>query len=83
MGPGKANTGGAASNYAFLSFLHGPRSCIGQVFAKAELACLLAAVVGSFAFELKSPDAPLEVREGATIAPKDGVLAKFTPVEGW
>jgi cytochrome P450 len=83
MGPGKANTGGAASNYAFLSFLHGPRSCIGQVFAKAELACLLAAVVGSFEFELEYPDAPLEVREGATIAPKDGVLAKFTPLEGW
>ncbi|KAE8131093.1 putative cytochrome P450 monooxygenase [Aspergillus pseudotamarii] len=83
MGPGKANTGGATSNYAFLSFLHGPRSCIGQGFAKAELACLLAAVVGSFSFELRYPDAPLEVREGATIAPKDGVLAKFTPLEGW
>ncbi|GFF34800.1 hypothetical protein IFM58399_03997 [Aspergillus lentulus] len=83
MGPGRANTGGASSNYAFLSFLHGPRSCIGQGFAKAELACLLAAVVGSFEFELKYPDAPLEVREGATIAPKDGVLAKFTPLEGW
>ncbi|KAF7171586.1 hypothetical protein CNMCM5623_003955 [Aspergillus felis] len=83
MGPGKANTGGATSNYTFLSFLHGPRSCIGQGFAKAELACLLAAVVGSFEFELKYPDAPLEVREGATIAPKDGVLAKFTSLEGW
>ncbi|RHZ55811.1 cytochrome P450 monooxygenase sphH [Aspergillus thermomutatus] len=83
MGPGMANTGGATKNYAFLSFLHGPRSCIGQGFAKAELACLLAAVVGSFEFELKYPNAPLEVREGATIVPKDGVFAKFTPLEGW
>ncbi|DAA74761.1 TPA_exp: putative Cytochrome P450 monooxygenase [Trichophyton benhamiae CBS 112371] len=83
MGPGKANKGGATSNYAFLSFLHGPRSCIGQGFAKSELACLLAAVVGSFEFELKYPNAKLEVREQATISPRDGVLAKFTPLEGW
>ncbi|EAW13632.1 cytochrome P450 monooxygenase sphH [Aspergillus clavatus NRRL 1] len=83
MAPGMANTGGASSNYAFLSFLHGPRSCIGQGFAKAELACLLAALVGSFEFELRDPAAPLEVREGATIAPRDGVLARFTPLDGW
>ncbi|KAJ5387872.1 hypothetical protein N7509_010413 [Penicillium cosmopolitanum] len=83
MGEGKANNGGATSNYAFLTFIHGPRSCIGQGFAKAELACLLAAVVGRFQFELKDPDAKLELMEGATVSPKDGVIAKFTPVEGW
>ena len=54
MGPGKANSGGAESNYAFLTFLHGPRSCIGQAFAKAEFACLVAAVVGRF--EIKNAD---------------------------
>lgn len=47
-----AAVGGASSNYALLSFLHGPRSCIGQSFAKAEFACLLAAWVGRFEFEL-------------------------------
>lgn len=83
MGPGKTNTGGANSNYAFLTFLHGPRSCIGQGFAKSELACLLAATVGRFHMELKYPDKKLELREGATVSPKDGVLAKFTPLEGW
>jgi cytochrome P450 len=83
MGPGKANTGGATSNYALMTFLHGPRSCIGQGFAKAELACLLAATVGRFHMELKYPDRPLELREGATVAPKDGVVAKLTPLEGW
>ncbi|RDA95936.1 hypothetical protein CP533_5897 [Ophiocordyceps camponoti-saundersi (nom. inval.)] len=31
------------SNYGFLTFLHGPRSCIGAGFARAELACLVAA----------------------------------------
>ncbi|KAJ5506486.1 Cytochrome P450 [Penicillium expansum] len=83
MGPGKANTGGAVNNYAFLTFLHGPRACIGQGFAKAELACLLAATVGRFHIELKLPDAKLEIREGATVSPKDGVLALLTPLEGW
>jgi hypothetical protein len=33
--------------------------------------------------ELKYPDAKLELREGATVSPKDGVLAKFTLLEGW
>lgn len=83
MGPGKVNTGGANSHYAFLTFLAGPRSCIGQGFAKSELACLLAATVGRFKMELKYPDKKLEIREGATVSPKDGVLAKFTPLEGW
>jgi cytochrome P450 len=83
MGPGKANTGGATSNYAFLSFLHGPRACIGQGFSKAELACLLAVLVGSFKFELKYPNAKLELKLGATCAPKDGVQAIFTPLDGW
>ncbi|KAK2616257.1 hypothetical protein QQS21_000892 [Conoideocrella luteorostrata] len=47
-----ASSGGATSNYAFLSFSHGPRSCIGQSFARGELACFLAAWVGRFRFEL-------------------------------
>ncbi|RAK73074.1 cytochrome P450 [Aspergillus fijiensis CBS 313.89] len=83
LGPGMANTGGATSNYAFLTFLHGPRSCIGQGFAKSELACMLAAFVGRFKFELENPDAELELREGATVSPRDGVRVRLTPLKGW
>ncbi|KAJ5347212.1 hypothetical protein MYU51_004437 [Penicillium brevicompactum] len=83
MGPGKANTGGATSNYAFLTFLHGPRSCIGQGFAKAELACMVATMVGRYHIELKFPNAKLEVREGATVCPRDGVITLMTKLEGW
>ncbi|KAE8354510.1 cytochrome P450 [Aspergillus coremiiformis] len=83
LGPGRAKSGGANSNYANLTFLHGPRSCIGQGFAKAELACMVAVTVGKYQMELKDPNAKLEVRQQATVCPKDGVLAKFTPVEGW
>jgi len=47
MGSGKANTGGADSDYAFLTFLQGPRRRIGQSFAKGEFVCLLDDWVGA------------------------------------
>lgn len=50
------NSGGAESNYANLTFLHGPRSCIGHSFAVAELRCLAAVFVGRFEFEMANPD---------------------------
>ena len=43
------NTGGAESNFAQMTFLHGPRSCIGQGFAVGEFKCLIAAWVWGFA----------------------------------
>ena len=101
MGPGRANTGGADSNYSFLTFLHGkigadvkhgifmlmlllgPRSCIGQAFAKAEFACLLAAVVGRFEMELSNKDAVIEIETGITSRPKGGLPLRMTVLEGW
>ena len=83
MGPGRENTGGSTSNYAFMTFIHGPRSCLGKGFSIAELKCLVALMVGKFEMELKYPDAPLELRIGMTNAPKDGVLAKMKVLEGW
>ena len=41
----------AENHYAFLSFLSGPRSCIGASFAKAEIKFMLMAMIGSFEFE--------------------------------
>lgn len=83
MGPGRANTGGAESNYAMMTFLHGPRSCIGQSFAKAEFACLLAAFVGTFEFEMSDPDEVIEIKGGVTAKPKNGLHIKLKVVEGW
>jgi cytochrome P450 len=83
MGPGRANTGGAESNYAMLTFLHGPRSCIGQNFAKAEFACLLAAFVGNFEFEMRDPNEEIEIKGGVTARPKNGMHIKLKVVEGW
>ncbi|KAI9702925.1 MAG: hypothetical protein M1836_008139 [Candelina mexicana] len=83
MGPGKANSGGAESNYSFMTFLHGPRSCIGQAFAKAEFACLVAAVVGRFEMELEDRDFVPDIQGGVTARPKGGLKVKMTPLEGW
>ena len=83
IGPGRANSGGADSNYAFLTFIHGPRSCIGQTFSKSELACLVATMVGRFQFELKDPNAVLEYNRGVTARPKDGVQARTKILDGW
>ncbi|KAI1650579.1 cytochrome P450 [Daldinia loculata] len=83
----KAASGGATSNYAFLSFLHGPRSCIGLSFAKAEFACLLASWVGRFEFSLKNKEEEdernIEIRGGITARPVRGMQVYATIVDGW
>ena len=51
-------TGGACTNFASLTFLHGPRACIGRDFAKAELRCAVAALIGSFEMSLTTDVEP-------------------------
>lgn len=84
---GGGGSGGASSNYAFLTFLHGPRGCIGSGFAKAEFACLLAAWVGRFEFALNDPEQAderkLDIRSGVTAHPRKGLYVKAKVVEGW
>ncbi|MCJ1387575.1 hypothetical protein MMC18_000418 [Xylographa bjoerkii] len=77
------NNGGASSNYALLTFLHGPRSCIGQAFAKAEFACLLAAMVGRFELELVDKNAPILIQTGITARPKGDLGLRTRVLEGW
>ena len=83
MAPGTAGSGGAVSNYAFLTFLHGPRSCIGSRFAMAEMACLIAAFVGRYEFEMRDPNEKIEIKGGVTARPKNGLWLKLKAVEGW
>ncbi|GIZ38370.1 hypothetical protein CKM354_000178800 [Cercospora kikuchii] len=77
------NSGGAPSNYNILTFLHGPRSCIGQGFAKAELRCLVAALVGSFEMTLDRPDEVVIPHGVVTTKPKDGMHLRLNPVGPW
>ena len=82
-----AAAGHAVSNYAFMTFLHGPRSCIGQAFSRAEFACLVAAWVSRFEFELANEELldeeKLEIKVGATAKPKNGLHCKVRVLEGY
>ncbi|EUC27116.1 hypothetical protein COCCADRAFT_112528 [Bipolaris zeicola 26-R-13] len=76
---------GHRNNFAMMTFLHGPRSCIGQSFAKAELAILLASLVGKFEFVL-AKETPINEKEvkvsrGATARPEKGLMVQIRTVE--
>jgi len=60
------------SNYGFLTFLAGPRGCIGNVFAKVEFKCLLAVTIGRFEFE-QDGKRELVVKAGITAKPLGGI----------
>ncbi|KAH9876657.1 hypothetical protein J1614_003789 [Plenodomus biglobosus] len=80
LGPGKANTGGAESNYSVTTFLHGPRSCIGKEFAKAEYACLVASLVGRCELEFENEGYELKIQGGITARPKGGLRVRIKEV---
>lgn len=71
------NNGGVSSNYAIQTFLHGPRSCIGQGFAKAELRCLVAAFVASFDWELGMKEDDVVCSGVVTSKPEFGMKLKI------
>jgi cytochrome P450 len=83
MGEGMSNTGGSKSNYSYLTFLHGPRSCIGQAFAKAEMKCLVAAVVGRFEFEMADKNEIVTIGGVVTSKPQNGMHLRTKVVDGW
>jgi cytochrome P450 len=75
------NSGGTNSNYSLLTFLHGPRSCIGQNFAKAELRCLIAAFVRAFEWELVGKAEDVIPFGAITVKPKSGLHLRLRPLE--
>lgn len=83
MAPGQAGKGGADSNYSFLTFLHGPRSCIGQAFSKSELTALLAAFIGRFDAEFRDEGYVAEIKGGITSKPKGGLWLRVKELDDW
>jgi cytochrome P450 len=77
------NTGGVRSNYCNMTFLHGPRSCIGERFAKSELKALVAALVGTFAMEMADKDEVPIVGGAITAKPINGMRLRLKNVDGW
>ncbi|KAI0388110.1 cytochrome P450 [Hypomontagnella monticulosa] len=75
------NTGGATSNYEFMSFLHGPRACIGQNFARAELRCLLAALVARFEWQLDMDEKDVVPGGAITLSPVYGLHVRLQLID--
>jgi cytochrome P450 len=69
LGAGRANTGGAESNFAVTTF------------AMAEFACLIAALVGKFEIEFEDKDYELKIEGGITSKPKGGLRVKLRDVD--
>ncbi|WPG99053.1 cytochrome p450 3a16 [Acrodontium crateriforme] len=60
-----------------LTFLHGPRSCIGQTFSRAELKCLVVSMVTRFELQMADPDEVIEPAGLITIKPKHGLRLRL------
>ncbi|ERF73332.1 hypothetical protein EPUS_03165 [Endocarpon pusillum Z07020] len=82
--------GGAADLYSFNTFSHGPRACIGERFARAEMLVMIAALVGRYNVEFvgtgetvnPNPDeARIEI--GVTTKFEGGLHLKLRRVDGW
>jgi cytochrome P450 len=58
----------------------GPRSCIGQGIARGEIACLLAAIVGTFEMELEDSTSELVIETRLTSRPKNGLRVRLRPI---
>ncbi|KAM3449471.1 hypothetical protein NHJ6243_009967 [Beauveria neobassiana] len=78
---------GLSNNYAFMTFLQGPHKCIGNTFARSEMACLLAAWVGRFSFELDDPalmdERNVIIPPSVVAKPEGGLQMKVRVVDGW
>lgn len=72
---------GVNNKFAFHSFSHGARSCIGQGFARGEFLVFLAALVGCFRFELENADLEPVTLFGITMSPAGGIRMKLSRVE--
>lgn len=77
------NSGGVDSNYAILTFLHGPRSCIGEKFAKAELKALVAVFCGCFEMNLLDGEEEPTPAGVVTAKPKNGMRLELKVLSGW
>lgn len=86
---GTAQYGGASSKYAYMTFFHGQRRCIGEGFTRAKLASILAAWVGHLRFSLHDEEKEGDIgkltfkRGHVSLQPVTGPFVDVEVVEGW
>lgn len=70
------------SKYGFSTFSHGPRACIGQGFARAELAVLLAGIIANFEVALHGQPSEEIVSFGLiTLKPAGGLKVNLKKLD--
>ncbi|KAI0011958.1 cytochrome P450 78A3 [Xylariaceae sp. FL0662B] len=67
---------------AFMTFLQGPRGCIGRKFAETEMKVLLCALLSMYEFgrDFATPDPELWKMWRLVLRPKEGVTVKVTAI---
>ncbi|KAK9324057.1 cytochrome P450 [Lipomyces orientalis] len=80
--PDRWNGRQAQNTMAFLTFLQGPRSCIGRRFAEVEFKSILLSLIGNFKFNLKE-GRTVEFRSSLTYRPRGGLPLEITCLTGW
>ncbi|KAF5026346.1 hypothetical protein F66182_1554 [Fusarium sp. NRRL 66182] len=75
-----APSGGADHKYSFLTFGGGPRRCVGEQYARDQLSCLVASLVGRF--EFTPLDGACGTDEGQEIG-DNFALTLFKIYSGW
>ncbi len=67
---------------AFMTFLHGPRGCIGRKFAETEMKILLCCLLSMYEFkrDLDAPDPEEWKMWRLVLRPKDGITVKVTAI---
>ncbi|KAH8168384.1 cytochrome p450 domain-containing protein [Sarocladium implicatum] len=83
---GTAQNGGASSKYAYMTFFHGQRRCIGEGFTRAKLGSIVAAWVGGLRFEVRGERylGRMRFKRGhVSLQPVEGPFVDVTVVDGW
>ena len=77
--------GGAQAPYSLLTFGAGPRVCVGDAFAKAEISTMMAGIFGRFDVTMADDgeEEAAQISHQMTLAFKGGVRARLTPLHGW
>jgi cytochrome P450 len=68
------------TNYNYLTFLQGPRSCIGRRFAETEMKVLLVALIQRLQFDEVVKGRRVEKQAVITTRPKGGMYLKLSPL---
>ncbi|KAK9236620.1 cytochrome P450 [Lipomyces kononenkoae] len=79
--PDRWNGRQADNAYAYLTFLQGPRVCLGKQFAELEFKYVLASFVARYKFEESVENQPINRKFMVTVMPTDGLPLKVSKPE--